>query len=121
MMLTVKSVAANFVHAWKSNISDASVKKVYEIIPTHNAQEAFTKYKYCFFPACMCGSVLMVPNRTSSAIDVAEVGTYYGSQCVCSLGTGEVALCTIQSCGICMAVRSSFRELACGDTYDTGR
>ncbi|KDQ55823.1 hypothetical protein JAAARDRAFT_180672 [Jaapia argillacea MUCL 33604] len=50
-----------------------------------------------------------------------EYQTFHSSQCICDLGVKDTNLCDWKSCGICNIIKSSFRQLACGETFYNGR
>jgi len=66
-----------------------------------------------------CGSTNLAFRKKLSSGQ--EVCTYYSEQCICDLGVNGAVLCDHRSCGICMAVKSSFNKFAFGVTCNTGR
>nr|GAT47413.1 predicted protein [Mycena chlorophos] len=49
------------------------------------------------------------------------VRVFHSAQCICDMGTKGPVLCDFKSCGICCVVKSSFREFAFGEKFNTGR
>lgn len=60
-------------------------------------------------------------NSKLASRDSVELRTFYSSQCICNLGHSDCQLCSKQSCGICNAVKSSFKTFAFGASHDTGK
>lgn len=72
-------------------------------------------------PSFSAGSYHPSRKTISNMTSVAEIQTFHSSQCICDLGVKDAALCKFPSCGICRIVKTSFKELAFGERYNTGR
>ena len=53
--------------------------------------------------------------------DTNQIRTFHGAQCICDLGVADASLCNWKSCGICLAVKSSFTAFEFGAASNSGR
>ncbi|KAJ7081841.1 hypothetical protein B0H15DRAFT_940396 [Mycena belliarum] len=100
---TFKTVRAQFLSEWDGpSAAPPKVEKVYQISVPRDVRVRHDAYR---------------ANQRATE----EVRTFHSSQCICDLGTKAPTSCDFKSCGICRIVKSSFHELAFGETYNNGR
>ncbi|KAJ7757696.1 hypothetical protein DFH07DRAFT_868090 [Mycena maculata] len=98
-----KNVRMQFLSEWDCPSGGRpKVEKVYQVIVPRDIRARHDAYR-------------------ASQHASEEIRTFHSSQCICDLGTKAVALCSFKSCGICCIVKSSFHELAFGETFNSGR
>jgi len=89
---------------WSSATSDINIAKIFRVVDSQAKQEMVT-YR----------------QNLASSGPVEQLLSFHSSQCVCDLGHLGSEFCTVQSCGICTAVQSSFRSFAFGVQHNTGK
>ncbi|KAF9533958.1 hypothetical protein CPB83DRAFT_782603 [Crepidotus variabilis] len=97
-----KNLRAQFLSEWDGPGSCPSFEKVYEVILPRDVRSKHDQYR-----------------ASNPAFE--EVRSFHASQCICDLGTKEVALCNFKSCGICSIVKSCFKTFAFGLCSNNGR
>ncbi|KZP04320.1 hypothetical protein FIBSPDRAFT_844086 [Athelia psychrophila] len=100
-----KSVTDQFLCEWNSPSNTATVKKIYAIT---NPRDILAKHD-------------SYGKLGASGPGVKELRTFHASQCICDLGVGNAVLCNFQACGICNAVKTSFKGFAFGIPQNVGR
>ncbi|KJA16180.1 hypothetical protein HYPSUDRAFT_47611 [Hypholoma sublateritium FD-334 SS-4] len=97
-----KSIRSQFLSEWEPGKTAPSFCKAYEIILPRDVRSRHDIYR-------------------ASNPKFEEVRSFHSSQCICDLGTRGPILCNFKSCGICCIVRSCFKSLAFGATFNSGR
>lgn len=64
---------------------------------------------------------ISISQKAESTGNSDKIRTFHSSQCICDLGVRSSSLCDVLSCGICKAVKSSFKVFAFGVPRNSGR
>jgi hypothetical protein len=122
---STSTVRMQFLSEWEGNEDKGPVfEKAYEVIVPRDIKvrhEAYWLVFHIYEQALLreyadtCATACRAKNQGS------EIRTFYSALCVCDLGFKDDNLCGGRTCGICCAVKSSFRSFAFGRTFMEGR
>ncbi|KAK7682518.1 hypothetical protein QCA50_014318 [Cerrena zonata] len=102
---TFKSFVSQFGDEWKGNRPIPSIERIIEVVLPWSVTSHFNAYR----------------TALDATAYLRDLRTYYADQCMCDMGVYDLKFCEWDSCGICKVLKSSFRQLAFGAQYDSGR